>query len=84
MAVTADSRRTHRAAARTGSVLDTIAMVLMIIGGLNWGLVGLFEIDIVATLFGDMSPLSRIIYVLVGLAALYGIITTAKLLRRND
>ncbi len=56
--------------------LNIIAMVLLIVGGLNWGLVGLFNFDLVAALFGGTvgthSTLSRIVYVLVGLAALYG------------
>ena len=56
-----------------------IALVLMIIGGLNWGLVGLFNFDLVAALFGSMSTLSRIVYVLVGIAALYGIVLAARL-----
>ncbi|OYX43451.1 DUF378 domain-containing protein [Candidatus Saccharibacteria bacterium 32-49-12] len=51
--------------------VNIVALVLLVIGGLNWGLVGLFEYDLVAALFGDMSVLSRIVYVLVGLAALY-------------
>ena len=55
------------------SVLGTIALVLLIVGGLNWALVGLFNLDLVATLFGDMSPLTRIVYVLVGVAALVGL-----------
>ena len=49
--------------------LDTLALVLLIVGGLNWGLVGAFDFDLVATLFGEMSALSRIVYVLVGLSA---------------
>jgi uncharacterized membrane protein YuzA (DUF378 family) len=53
------------------SALDWIAIILVIIGGLNWGLVGLFKFDLVAAIFGDMSALSRIVYDLVGLAALY-------------
>lgn len=48
-----------------------IAVILVIIGGLNWGLVGFFKYDLVAAIFGDMSGLSRIVYALVGLAALY-------------
>jgi len=65
---------------RTGlSVLDWIALVLLIIGGLNWGLVGLFSFDLVAAIFGEMSVLSRIIYVLVGLAALYTIYLVSRL-----
>jgi len=54
-------------------MLNTVAFVLMVIGALNWGLVGLFQFDLVATIFGDMSTLSRIIYTLVGLSALYSI-----------
>lgn len=53
------------------SALDLIALVLVIVGGLNWGLVGLFNFDLVATIFGDMSMLSRIVYSLVGLSAIY-------------
>ena len=51
--------------------LDVVAAVLLVVGGLNWGLVGAFQFDLVAALFGAMSPLSRIVYVLVGLAATY-------------
>lgn len=51
--------------------LDNITAMLLIIGGLNWGLVGAANFDLVAALFGEMSPLSRIVYVLVGLSALY-------------
>ena len=61
------------------NVIDWIALVLAIIGGLNWGLVGAFKFDLVATIFGDMSSLSRIVYVLVGLAAIYLIYTATKL-----
>lgn len=50
---------------------DWIAVVLVIIGGLNWLLVGLFRFDLVAAIFGPFSFLSRLIYILVGLAALY-------------
>lgn len=53
------------------SPVSWIAVILVIIGGLNWGLVGFFKFDLVATIFGDMSTLSRIVYALVGLAALY-------------
>jgi hypothetical protein len=51
--------------------VDMIALVLLIVGGLNWLLVGLFDFDLVATLFGDMTMISRIVYVLVGLSALW-------------
>ena len=54
--------------------MDTLALVLVIIGALNWGLVGLFRFDLVAALFGGQTALlSRIIYSLVGLAGLYAI-----------
>lgn len=53
------------------SVLDWIVFILVIIGALNWGLVGFFKYDLVKSLFGDMTTLSRIIYDLVGLAGLY-------------
>jgi len=53
------------------NALDWLSLALVIIGGLNWGLVGAFEFDLVAAIFGEMSLLSRIIYILVGLAALY-------------
>ena len=51
--------------------IDVVAAVLLVIGGLNWGLVGTVGIDAVATLFGPMSPLARTVYVLVGLSGLY-------------
>jgi uncharacterized protein len=51
--------------------LTTLAIVLVVVGGLNWGLVGLFQFDLVATLFGEASLLSNIVYILVGLSAVY-------------
>jgi len=51
--------------------LKIISIILVIVGGLNWGLVGLFNFDLVAAIFGAMSSLSKIVYVLVGLAAVY-------------
>ena len=61
------------------NAIDWVAMVLVIIGGLNWGLVAVFNFDLVATLFGQMSVLSRIVYGLVGLSAVYLIYTATKL-----
>ena len=61
-------------------ILDKVALILIIIGALNWGLIGLFRFDLVATLFGEMSVLSRIVYSLVGISGLWGI----KLLFDND
>jgi len=52
--------------------MDTIALILSIIGSINWGLVGLFQFDLVAWLFGGQSAvISRIVYALVGLAGLW-------------
>lgn len=54
--------------------MDTLALVLVIIGAINWGLIGLLNIDLVATVFGGQTALlSRIIYSLVGLAGLYSL-----------
>ncbi len=64
------------------SAVGWIAFVLVIIGGLNWGLVGLFNYDLVAAIFGSMSMISRIVYTLVGVGALfmiYGAATMKKM-----
>ena len=58
--------------------VDLIALILVIIGGLNWGLVGLLDFNLVDAIFGAGSTLSRIIYILVGLAALYMIYFTVR------
>lgn len=58
--------------------LTIIALVLVIIGAINWGLIGLFGFNLVAAIFGPMSAVSRIIYVLVGLAGLYTIWVLAR------
>lgn len=55
------------------ALLNRITLALVIIGGLNWGLVGAFNFDLVATLFGQGSALSRIVYIVVGLSALWQI-----------
>ena len=47
-----------------------ITLILLVVGGLNWLLVGLFDFDLVAAIFGDMSALSRLVYVVVGLSAI--------------
>ena len=56
-------------------VLNLVTLALVIIGGINWGLVGAAQFDLVATLFGGQdAPLSRLVYVLVGLSALWQIV----------
>lgn len=57
---------------RGGEKMRSTALILMIIGAINWGLIGLFRLNLVDAIFGEMSLLSRIIYVLVGIAGLYG------------
>ena len=62
--------------------MDTIALILIVIGALNWGLIGIFQFDLVAAIFGGMSGvLSRIIYTVVGLAGVWGI---TMLFRRHN
>jgi uncharacterized protein len=60
------------------STMDWIAVILVIIGGLNWGLIGFLKFDLVAAIFGDMSAVTRIIYALVGLSALWMIYALTK------
>lgn len=62
-------------------IVDRIALILTIIGGINWGLIGIFKFDLVAWIFGGQDAvLSRIIYTVVGLAAIWCI----SLMFRND
>ncbi len=61
-------------------VIDKIALLLIIIGAINWGLIGIFGFDLVAAIFGEMSLVSRIVYSLVGISGLWGI----KLLFDNE
>jgi uncharacterized membrane protein YuzA (DUF378 family) len=63
--------------------LDVTATLLLIVGGLNWGLVGAANFDLVAALFGPMSPFSRVVYVLVGLAAVYHALQWKGIQRRT-
>ncbi len=53
--------------------LDYISLVLVVVGAINWGLIGLFDIDLVRVIFGEMSMLSRIVYILVGIGGLYSL-----------
>ena len=54
-------------------VLDITALILVIIGAINWGLIGLFNFNLVDTLFGEMSMISKIVYMLVGISGLWSI-----------
>jgi uncharacterized protein len=63
--------------------LDIVALALVIVGGLNWGLVGFFQFDLVAWLFGGSeTAIARVVYALVGLAAVYLLAMTGKLARK--
>ena len=76
-----NARPSSAVSTRPGSLhfVDWLALVLMIVGSVNWGLVGAVNFDLVAAMFGPGSMLSRIVYALVGLAGLYGIAMALKL-----
>lgn len=59
--------------------IEWLVLVLVIVGGLNWGLVGLLNFDLVSAIFGKMSPVSRIVYTLVGVSAVYLAAIVSKL-----
>jgi len=62
--------------------LNVLALILVIVGGINWGLVGFFRFDVVAMIFGEMSLLARLVYALVGLAAVYEIAGAKAIAKR--
>jgi len=62
--------------------LDVVAAILLIVGGLNWGLFGGFHFDLVASVLGHFSAVSRVVYVLVGIAALYQIVSWKQMQSR--
>lgn len=64
-------------------IIDYIVLILVIVGAVNWGLIGFLGFDLVRALFGDMSMLSRIVYSLVGIAGLYSISFFGRI-GRND
>ncbi len=63
-------------------IIDMIAMSLIVVGGLNWGMIGLFGFNLVAFLFGEMGIVSRVIYALVGISAVYHLSTFKAVQRR--
>lgn len=65
-------------------MFDNISLTLVIIGALNWLLIGVFRFDLVAFLFGNMTLLSRIVYILVGLCGLYLITLFGRINERRD
>ena len=64
--------------------IDWVAITLTVIGAINWGLIGLFKWNLVDTLFGSYSMISRIVYTLVGVSGLYLIYTASKMSDRIE
>jgi uncharacterized membrane protein YuzA (DUF378 family) len=62
--------------------LDYIALALVVVGAVNWGLIGFFDFDLVRMIFGDMTFVSRVVYALVGIAGLYSLSFFGRV--RND
>jgi len=64
--------------------INVLILALLVVGGLNWGLVGLFNFDLVAAIFGTMSALSRIVYGIVGLSALVYLVSWKSMMSHAD
>jgi uncharacterized membrane protein YuzA (DUF378 family) len=60
------------------NALDWVALILVIVGGLNWGMIGLFSFNLVALVFGGVPLLENVVYTLVGVAAIYMIFSAMK------
>ena len=69
------SAKASRQGNRQMKQLNVLTLILIVVGGLNWGLVGIANFDLVATIFGDGSALARIVYSLVGISAIYQLTT---------
>ena len=59
--------------------LDVVCLILIIIGAVNWGLIGFFNLDLVSLIFGNMSMITRIIFAVVGIAGVYSLVLSWKL-----
>jgi uncharacterized membrane protein YuzA (DUF378 family) len=64
--------------------INIITQILLIVGGLNWGLVGAFSFDLVAAILGEMSALSKVVYILVGISAVYQIVNLSSFFKMPD
>jgi len=62
-------------------LIGWIAFILVIVGALNWGLIGVFKWDLVAAIFGSMTAITRVVYILVGLGGLYILFTGSKMMK---
>jgi uncharacterized membrane protein YuzA (DUF378 family) len=65
------------------SIIDWVASILVVVGALNWGLVGFFQFNLVAAILGDMTFLARVVYGLVGIAAVYMIVFAIKIKKKS-
>lgn len=65
-------------------VIDCITLVLVIIGAINWGLIGFLDFNLVSVLFGEMTWLSRVIYALVGISGLYTLSFFSRLITEDN
>jgi len=64
-------------------ILNWVTFVLVVVGGVNWGLVGLFDFNLVAAIFGDASLLTRLVYDLVGLSAIYMAVVGGQMMSKS-
>ena len=64
--------------------INVVTLLLVIVGGLNWGLVGLFSFDLVAAIFGGGSLLARIVYILVGVSAVWQFVPLTKAMSADE
>jgi uncharacterized membrane protein YuzA (DUF378 family) len=69
---------------KTMKFLNILTLALVIVGGLNWGLVGLFSFDLVGAIFGDGSVLARIVYTLVGLSAAWQLLPLSSAISSGE
>ena len=69
---------------RRYTLLDTLAFILMVLGALNWGIIALFDLNVVTMLFGTGTALTRLVYALVGLSALYYLFAAPSLVRATE
>lgn len=72
-------RRAGGASENRMKAAEWIPMLLLAVGGLNWGLIGLFNFNVVSYLFGEMTTLTRLAYVVVGLCALYSLYLSSRI-----
>jgi uncharacterized protein len=65
-------------------LMNVVTLILLIVGGLNWGLAGLFSFDLVAAIFGSGSALARLVYILVGLSALWQLVPLTRAMSSGE